>query len=396
MYDTDTLLRLLASGLNQRPFLACKSGTEGHLFIGDAATTHTLQNGNDAESFGRHIDALSSAGKTLFGFTSYECHRGTGNSDWPLAIFCEARSVLRINDDTCQEDSSCPLDPELIALLTSAPPARPSVTTGVSDNIANWPAFLGKLRRIRDWAQADLGKYRRLTISRTIHINDDVDVAGTFMNAQPSELSRAFLFRCGQWQILGQSPELLVDGSADSFHMYKLSGTWPRSADPMQDDTLLAEMLASQKLHNEHQGSIIATEQCLRAAGHVSQGARFIQTLPELRHFVTRLDVRNDNQLGLWGLLRAASPSGAYPAAEAMALLAQLETRPRGPYYGLIGFAQGNARLEFSQTIRTLLNRGRDGWFTRVGAAVTEDSLPQQELDETRIKLSNICYRAFR
>lgn len=97
-------------------------------------------------------------------------------------------------------------------------------------------------------------------------------------------ISRAFFFRANNWQLPGQSPELLISGNAQAFQTFKLSGTWPRPDDEATDDALLREMLTSQKLRNEHEGAIIATEHRLRSAGEVTRNAMFVQTLPVLCH----------------------------------------------------------------------------------------------------------------
>lgn len=396
--NTGAVLRFLAGAGNERPFMAFRSGNGGRILIGQAGTNGVLTHRAALPDFARRSDQLAAAGRTLFGFTAYECFNDIGrqNEAWPLAVLAEATLVLATDGDNCRPLTAADTAAaaELAAQLPATAPTTNTEHRAVTDDDRYWPTFLERLRKIRDWAQTNLGKHRRLTISRTIHIADDIDPVATFLGYQPSDLARAFLFRHGSLLIVGQSPELLIDGNLQKFSTFKLSGTAPRSDDELADDALLQDMLESRKLRDEHEGSILATEMRLGLAGPVERSAKFIQTLPQLRHFVTRLEVANTKGLGLWGVLNAASPSGAHPAEEALALLRMLETRPRGPYYGLIGYAEGGEHLHFAQTIRSLFNSGRDGWFTRVGAAVTEDSLPRAELEETRTKLRNISYCA--
>lgn len=80
------------------------------------------------------------------------------------------------------------------------------------------------------------------------------------------------------------------------------------------------------------------------------------------------------------------SMTGA-PKRAAMHLIDKLETEPRGIYSGAIGYCKPNGDVDFNVVIRTLIidlmtQKAR----YHVGGAITSDSDPASEWDETKVK----------
>src|SRR5690606_6077192 len=101
-------------------------------------------------------------------------------------------------------------------------------------------------------------------------------------------------------------------------------------------------------------------------------------------------DVQGDvrPELGPWDVLRATFPAGTLsgaPKVRAMQIIRELESRPRGPYAGAIGYVTGGLDLDFAIGIRTVVMR--DGRFeVTAGAGIVADSEPRLECLETRNK----------
>ncbi|MEO0997581.1 MAG: chorismate-binding protein, partial [Pseudomonadota bacterium] len=73
------------------------------------------------------------------------------------------------------------------------------------------------------------------------------------------------------------------------------------------------------------------------------------------------------------------------PKVRCMQIIAELEDAPRGPYTGSMGYLNRDGRLDLNILIRTLyMNRRRI--TLRAGAGIVADSVPRQELAETRAK----------
>jgi isochorismate synthase EntC len=222
---------------------------------------------------------------------------------------------------------------------------------------------------------------RRLTVARTLSL-PEIDPLASFAAATPSGHERAFL-RLGSNNYVGCSPELLAIGDRHAFTSYKLSGTAPPSVDDPE------RMTRDPRLVREHAASIAAAADALAKIGTVERGSRQIVRLSQLWHFETALRCIPNSNATIDACLAAVRPVGADPIAEGLAMLSQLEDAPRGLYYGLVGCVLEDGQFEFAQLIRAAF-RGEQGWFTRVGAAVTAASTPALELVETRLKLASM------
>jgi len=69
--------------------------------------------------------------------------------------------------------------------------------------------------------------------------------------------------------------------------------------------------------------------------------------------------------------------------------LLSIEKQKRGPYYGLVGFYSPDKKASFTQILRSVF-RVEDTCYSWVGAAVTQGSTARGELEESKLKLSDI------
>jgi anthranilate/para-aminobenzoate synthase component I len=68
-----------------------------------------------------------------------------------------------------------------------------------------------------------------------------------------------------------------------------------------------------------------------------------------------------------------------------MEIIGQLEAGPRGSYSGVVGYLTHGGVAEFGMAIRTLVVS--EGKATiGVGGGITIDSVPAEELQETKVK----------
>lgn len=120
-----------------------------------------------------------------------------------------------------------------------------------------------------------------------------------------------------------------------------------------------------------------------------------VEEHPGLVHLVSTVvgELRTDD----WAdLLTATFPPGSVsgaPKSSALRIIAELETAPRGPYCGLVGWAEvgadGSLRAELAVGIRTF-------WWSEdvlrfgTGAGITWGSDPEGEWDETELKAARL------
>lgn len=278
---------------------------------------------------------------------------------------------------------------------TALPPLPPSTAVPLAslDADADLRAYAGTVARVI--AAIGRGDLERLTVARRVALPADIDLLASFAHPPPADRcppARSYYVTTPELEFAGHSPELLATGDLTRFTCHKLSGTAARDNDPATDAGLAATLASDPKTVLEHASSIRATRSALEALGPVATGDRTSVERPGLRHLLTPLTVSPRPGTGLGAVLRATLPSGAAPRDQGLALLAELESAPRGAWYGLVGFAGPGGRFEFAQVLRTLF-RDASGVHSYVGAAITAGSTVAGEVAETRLKLADVVAR---
>jgi para-aminobenzoate synthetase component 1 len=120
-----------------------------------------------------------------------------------------------------------------------------------------------------------------------------------------------------------------------------------------------------------------------------------VEKHPGLVHLVStvRGELRPDT--GWPGLLAAAFPPGSVtgaPKPSALRIIGELETAPRGPYCGGIGWVDADRGTgELAVGIRTFwADRGAGALRFGTGAGITWGSDPEREWRETELKASRL------
>jgi anthranilate/para-aminobenzoate synthase component I len=102
--------------------------------------------------------------------------------------------------------------------------------------------------------------------------------------------------------------------------------------------------------------------------------------------------------VSLQALLRATFPGGSItgaPKIRAMELIDALESARRGPYTGASGWLGAAGDLDLAVAIRTAWIR-QGALTVWVGGGIVADSVPEAELEETRVKaraFARLCDR---
>lgn len=191
--------------------------------------------------------------------------------------------------------------------------------------------------------------------------------------------------------LLGASPELLVRRDSTAITSLVLAGTAGRGADAAEDDRIGARLLASAKDLAEHRPAVRSVRDTLRPvtdALDVEAAPRLLR-LANVQHLATRITgrlTRPVSALELAVRLHPTAAVGGTPTATALELIAGLETMDRGRYAGPVGWVDAGGDGEFAIALRCAQ---LDGTRARLfaGAGIVADSLPEAELEETRLKL---------
>ncbi len=201
-----------------------------------------------------------------------------------------------------------------------------------------------------------------------------------------------FFLRTPGFEVVGASPELLLQVEGDRLTTHPIAGTRPRGASE-KEDALIAEQLARDpKERAEH---VMLVDLGRNDLGRVSRPGtvavtrymeveRFSHVLHLVSHVEGRLAPGNDAVDALRAIFPAGTLSGA-PKVRAMQLIAAAEGERRGLYGGAVGYLGYDGNLDTAITIRSAVLR--DGAaHVHVGAGIVAGSDPAREFEETEHK----------
>ena len=193
-------------------------------------------------------------------------------------------------------------------------------------------------------------------------------------------------------QIVGSSPEALVQVQGRLVETWPIAGTRPRGETPSEDRQYEQELLADAKERAEHVMLVdLARNDLGRVCdvGSVRVGdLMHIERYSHVMHLASSVTGTLKDGYGPVDVLRAVFPAGTVsgaPKVRAMEIIDELEPTRRGPYAGAVGYVDFAGNLDTCITIRTVVLQ--DGHaHVQAGAGIVADSKPDAEERETRSK----------
>ncbi len=191
--------------------------------------------------------------------------------------------------------------------------------------------------------------------------------------------------------LIGASPELLIRREGTSVTSRALAGSARRDPDPGEDERLGSELLTSTKDLHEH---ALAAASVGRVLGEVCTSLDRpakpgLLKLANVQHLATPFAgvlAEPHHVLDLAGMLHPTAAVGGTPTATAVEMIRALEGMDRGRYAGPVGVFDAQGDGEFAIALRCAeVSGARARLFA--GAGLVMGSVPEDELEETRIKL---------
>jgi isochorismate synthase len=207
--------------------------------------------------------------------------------------------------------------------------------------------------------------------------------------------STVYAFRRNGRTFLGATPEQLVRTEGREFRTVAVAGSIRRGADAAEDAVLGRALLASEKDREEHAIVVASIGQLLAPVAErleVAPGPS-VMTLRHVQHLVTEIEGTLREACGLLALAGRLHPTpavGGEPRQLALALIDEHEGFERGWYAGPIGWLGADGDGELSVALRCgIVDRTRATLFA--GCGIVADSNPDQEWEESRIKLRAVA-----
>ena len=203
-----------------------------------------------------------------------------------------------------------------------------------------------------------------------------------------------YYLQLDDFQIVGASPEMLVQVDNGMVATHPIAGTRPRGADPNEDDANEQELRLDEKERAEH---IMLVDLGRNDIGRVSEPGTVevtqlmdVERYSHVMHLVSHVTGKLRKGYTNFDALRACFPAGTVsgaPKIRAMEIIAELEPNKRGPYAGAVGYFDLAGNMDTAIDIRTLVIK--DGIaHAQAGGGIVYDSTPDFEYRETLHKAS--------
>ena len=201
-----------------------------------------------------------------------------------------------------------------------------------------------------------------------------------------------FFVRVPSFEVVGASPELLVQVDRDKLTTHPIAGTRPRGATPAEDAILAEQLQRDPKERAEH---VMLVDLGRNDLGRVARPGTVtvskymdVEKYSHVLHLVSHVEGRLRPDLDALDALRAVFPAGTLsgaPKVRAMQLIAAAEGERRGLYGGAVGYLGYDGNMDTAITIRSaVLREGRAHVHT--GAGIVAGSVPEKEFEETEHK----------
>ncbi len=201
-----------------------------------------------------------------------------------------------------------------------------------------------------------------------------------------------FFVRTPSFEVVGASPELLLQAEGDRLTTHPIAGTRPRGADEREDAILAEQLQRDPKERAEH---VMLVDLGRNDVGRVSRPGTVtvskymeVEKYSHVLHLVSHVEGRLKPELDALDALRAVFPAGTLsgaPKVRAMQLIAAAEGERRGLYGGAVGYLGYDGNLDTAITIRSAVLKDGQA-HVHTGAGIVAASVPEKEFEETEHK----------
>ncbi|WP_069130106.1 aminodeoxychorismate synthase component I [Rhodohalobacter halophilus] len=193
------------------------------------------------------------------------------------------------------------------------------------------------------------------------------------------------------FQVCSASPERFLKKSGRKVVSEPIKGTAPTSSDPAENHRQ-KEILQNEKNKAEnlmivdlvrHDLSLIAETGSVRVSKLFD-----VQTFGTVHQLISTVEATALDGLSPVQIIKACFPMGSMtgaPKIEVMKVIDELESYRRGIYSGAIGYISPDGDFDFNVVIRSAIIQ-EEKFIYPVGGAITSDSIPEEEWEETHVK----------
>jgi anthranilate synthase component 1 len=271
--------------------------------------------------------------------------------------------------------------------LPEPPPAVTGTELRLTPQISD-ASFRANVQKTKDYIRA--GDIIQAVISQPFVCDSPPDLwslyrAQRYINPSPY----LYFMQLDETVLVGSSPETMVRLEGGVATLRPIAGTRPRGKNEQEDRALADELLKDEKERAEHLMLVDLGRNDLGRIARIGTvqvtDLMTVERYSHVMHLVSNICCDIEPEKDAWDLLAATFPAGTLsgaPKIRAMEIISELETEPRGPYGGAVGYISFSGNMDLAITIRTAtVQQGR--LTVRAGAGIVADSDPETERVET-------------
>lgn len=251
--------------------------------------------------------------------------------------------------------------------------------------------FLQDVEKVKDYIRS--GEILQAVISQRFEVDLHVtglDVYRVLRMINPSPY--LFYIKMGDIEVVGSSPERLVQVQDGHVEIHPIAGTRPRGKTKEEDEALAKDLLQDQKEIAEHHMLVdLARHDIGRIAkdGTVKTPVLLeIGRFSHVMHIISKVTGELAEHIHPLDALISAFPAGTVsgaPKVRAMEIINEIEPNERGIYAGAIGYFGFDGNIDSCIAIRTLVIKDKKA-YVQAGAGIVSESVPEKEYEETQNK----------
>jgi len=325
----------------------------------------------------------------------------SGLADWPVLAmgWYDAALVFDHQTRTVQAAGARDAAERLIARYRDLPDRSVHAGAGRLDQVWSDDAYRSAVQRARAYIRD--GDIFQVNLSHPFRgrVTGRDAPYGVFQRlSRDSAAAFSAYFRLDADRVIvTNSPERFVRLDPDGHVQARpIKGTRPRRDTPQADQAEARALAVSVKDRAENLMIVDLMRNDLSRIclpGSVKTPELFaVEGFANVHHLVSTVEGQLEAGRDVFDLIEAAFPPGSItgaPKVRAMEIIAELEAESRGAYCGALGWIGVDGAADLNVMIRTAaFVRQAEHWAVEVrsGGAITIDSDPQAELEETRAK----------
>ncbi|MEL3710721.1 chorismate-binding protein, partial [Staphylococcus borealis] len=196
--------------------------------------------------------------------------------------------------------------------------------------------------------------------------------------------------------IVGSSPESFVGVHNGEVTTNPIAGTIQRGTTPEKDERNANQLITDEKERSEHSmlvdlGRNDIHRVSITGTSEISK-LMVIEKYEHVMHIVSEVKGKIKKGLSPMTIIASLLPTGTVSGAPKLRAIQRIyEAYPykRGVYSGGVGYINCNQNLDFALAIRTMLIDDNTV-NVEAGCGVVYDSVPEKELEETRLKAKSL------